>query len=89
MAGESGRQVPEPPTNILSVRIRQRLDQHSVDHAEDGRVGADSQRQRHQRDGGKRRGQPEPPEDLFQDTQWDHYLTKLITLLNDWRMQKK
>jgi hypothetical protein len=35
--------------------IRKRFQQHAVDHAEDGGVGADADRQRHQCDAGERR----------------------------------
>ncbi len=57
------RQVPDP-RQLLSFRIRQRFDQNSVDDAEDGRVGADAERQRNQGDRGEHRGAPESPEDV-------------------------
>ena len=36
----------------LRMRIRQRLEQHAVDDAEDGGVGADAERERQDRDRG-------------------------------------
>ena len=41
---------------------RQRLQQHAVHHAEDRAVGADAERERNQRDGGKRRRSPQRPQ---------------------------
>jgi hypothetical protein len=39
--------------DALGVAVRQRLQEHRFDDAEDGRVGADAHRQRDQRDGGE------------------------------------
>ena len=50
------RGVPDADQG-LRVRIRERPDQDAVDHAEDGGVRADAQRQR-QDDGSRERGSP-------------------------------
>ena len=48
-------QVDQP----ISVAVRQRLEEHAADHAEDGRVGADAERQSDHDDGGERGSVPQ------------------------------
>ena len=56
IAGDDGGVVPDPH-ELVRARIRQRLDQHRIDDAEDRRRRADSEREREHR-GERERGAP-------------------------------
>jgi hypothetical protein len=51
---DPGCRVPDAD-QLVRARIRQRLEEHAVDDAEDGRVGANADRQSHQSDDGEHR----------------------------------
>jgi hypothetical protein len=51
---------------LIRLRIRQRLQQHAVDDAEDGGVGADADRQGQDGDSGEHRQLDQPPQDVAQ-----------------------
>ena len=70
---------------LLWMRIGQRLEQHAVEHAEDCRVGADSDRQGQDDRGGKSRRFSQPPEyqfqvrpERFQQRQLPHFTAALF-----------
>ena len=54
------------PTNSSDLRIRQRLDQHAIDDAEDGRVRADPQGQCHQAIAVNMGALPRPAENVLE-----------------------
>ena len=60
---DAGRGVPQRD-ELPGVRIRQRLQQHAFDHAEDRRVGADADGQRHERNGGEHRRPRQPAQGM-------------------------
>jgi hypothetical protein len=62
-SGYTRRHVPDP-RQLLRFRIGQRFDEHSVHNAENGRVGADAERECHQGDRGEHRGPSQSPEDV-------------------------
>jgi hypothetical protein len=56
----AAQQLGPEAHQLIRLRIRQRLEQHRVDHAEDRGVGADAQRERQHGHDGERRAPPEP-----------------------------
>ena len=62
---DAGRGVVERD-ELVGARIRQRLQEHAFDDAEDRRIGADADRERQHRDARKERHPREAPQDLVQ-----------------------
>ena len=60
---DAGGGVPDGD-ELFGVGIGEGLEQDAFDHAEDGGIGADAQRQGEQRDGGKNGGMGETAEGL-------------------------
>jgi hypothetical protein len=53
---------------LLRVRVRERLEKHALQDAEDGRVGADADGERDQRNAGKHARSPKAAKNLSQLT---------------------
>ena len=62
-SGNARRHMPDSH-QFLSLRIWQRFDQDAVYHAEDGRIGADTERQRCECNGGEDGSKRQSPKDI-------------------------
>ena len=72
-ASDAGRGMPDADKQVR-LRVGQRFKQHAIDHAEDGRIGADAQRQRHQGDGGEEGSPAESPQNVFEGPHGEQYV---------------